>query len=163
MKKEIRFDEIYLKENDEKGIAPCCYICTSHSKVPNGYIQFKKDGFVRMHRWLYWRKTGESPEVVVHLCGNKDCINVEHMVGATVQEAKELLGDTFCDSSAVGNRNAIGNRGGAANRKFTDEQVREIRRLRSLGMKPATLAKQFNTHPTTIARIASGESYGDVV
>jgi hypothetical protein len=155
MGKEIQCDEVYYKENEGKGLDPCCLICTSHAKAKNGYVQFRKDGFLRMHRWVYWRKTGERPEVVVHLCGHKDCMNINHMRAATVEEAK--------GEGVGGNLNALGNRGGAVNRRFTDDQVREIRHKRSLGVRPSTLAREFDTHPTTITRIVNGETYGDVV
>jgi hypothetical protein len=164
--KEIRSEETYSKRNEELGLDPCCHICTSHSKTSNGFLQFKKDGFYRMHRWVWWRSTGESPEVVVLLCGHRDCINIRHMRACTVEEAKlleasdKILG---CDGAPVANRNAVGNRGGITHRKFSDEDVREIRRLRSLGMRPKSLAKQFDTHPTTITRIVNGDTYAEII
>lgn len=162
MGKEIRCDEVFYEENEAKGLEPCCLICTSHSRTSNGYVQFKKDGFLRMHRWVFWRKTGERPEVVVHLCGHKACMNINHMRGATVEEARELLGED-AEGVPAANLNALGNKGGVVHRKFTADQVREIRRKRSLGVRPSTLAKEFHTHPTTITRIVNGETYGDIV
>lgn len=164
--KEIRSDEVYSERNEELGLDPCCHICTSHSITANGYVQFKKDGFFRMHRWVWWRSTGESPEVVLHRCGNRACINIKHMKAATVEESKLMStpdGIEGRDGAPVCNRNALGNRGGVTHRKFTDEEVREIRRLRSAGLRPKTLAKQFNTHPTTISRVVNGDTYSEVI
>lgn len=58
-----------------------CHICTSHYLDKNGYPIYSKDGFTKMHRWLFWKATGEKPEVVMHTCNNPSCINIEHLKG----------------------------------------------------------------------------------
>ena len=164
--KEIRFDTVYSVCNEEAGLDPDCFLCTSHSKNATGYIQFKKDGFSKMHRWIWWRSTGEKPEVVVHLCGNRACINIKHMKGCTEAEAKLFkLSDKIigCDGPPMGNLNALGNRGGAAHRRFSVAQIREIRRLRSAGMRPKSIGELFSCHATTISRICMGDTYEDTV
>lgn len=67
--------EYYVDENG-------CHICTSHKhKKVNG-----KD--MKMPRYIYMTKVGEIPEgkYVVPKCGNKKCINPDHLVLMTPEE-----------------------------------------------------------------------------
>lgn len=70
--------EFYVDENG-------CHICTSHKqkKLDNGKQ-------VHIHHYVYVTKTGkEIPKgmIVAHKCGNKKCINFEHLTLATRSEA----------------------------------------------------------------------------
>lgn len=48
-------------------------------------------------------------------------------------------------------------------RKLTDEQVREIRKLKLLGVGDRTIAKQFNVSRQIIISIRQGKRYKDVI
>jgi hypothetical protein len=56
----------------------------------------------------------------------------------------------------------MGKKGGKARRAFTDSQVREIRQLRSGGVKIKDIAKRYGAPRQTIQGITSGRTYADV-
>ena len=69
-----------------------CHICTSHAKDAEGYILYRANGRVnRLHRYLFEQKYGEIPKgyVVMHICDNPSCINLEHLKLGTQKENVE--------------------------------------------------------------------------
>lgn len=109
--------EYYVNENG-------CHICTSHSKDKQGYIKISRDGFWRLHRWLYWKNTGEKPEVVMHTCDNPSCINMEHLKAGA---QKENVQDIFSK-----NRRCMKGENNPAN-KLMESDIKRIRTLYETG------------------------------
>lgn len=75
---------IYYYIND-KG----CFICESHRKDRDGYAKLKrKNKEWKAHRYSYTISKGDIPEglMVRHLCGNKSCINPEHLIVGTAKQ-----------------------------------------------------------------------------
>lgn len=77
MPRKRRPIEHYVDENG-------CHICTSH---PSGLTTINGKS-VTVHNYIYRTKVGEIPEgmIVTRECGNKKCINPEHLILTTKEE-----------------------------------------------------------------------------
>lgn len=98
------------------------------------------------HRVAYEFERGPIPDglLVRHRCDNRLCCNPAHLELGTIA-------DNNRDAVERG-RTAKGEQNG--NAKLTAEQVREIRRLRSVEKKKIEeLARLYRMHPQSIARI----------
>ena len=117
-----------------------CHEWTGGYRTTHGYGDVTIGG----ERWtvhrLAWKLAdGEIPRgmAVRHVCGNRACINVEHL--------------------ALGRG---GERRASAATKLTADQVAEIRRRYSAGRcGQRQLAAQFGVDPTTVNRIVRGITY----
>lgn len=157
-RRPIEYKKVYYQRNVELGIDPYCHECTSHAKDDSGYITLVRDGFYRMHRWIYWLKTKQRPEVVMHLCDNRVCINLAHLKAGTV-----ALNNRDMDSK---NRSRylgapVGN---TWNRSFTTAQVRAIRNYRSMGYTNERIGKilGFSAHAISEITREHNPRYKDV-
>ena len=68
-----------------------CYVCVSHEYDTNGYLRIHhcdNEGRFLLHRFLYEETNGKikDDEIVHHLCGNRTCLNVAHMVKMNREE-----------------------------------------------------------------------------
>lgn len=81
-----------------------CHICTSHYQLPNGYYMIVRDRKkYLLHRYLYMNRHKLSEEsmvglVVMHICDNPKCINIDHLRLGTQKENMQ-------DMVAKGRRN----------------------------------------------------------
>lgn len=70
-----------------------CWNCTSHKQGANGYPQLKRFHRAKcLHRHIYEECFGEVPRgmVVRHRCGNRICINPEHLeIGTELENARD--------------------------------------------------------------------------
>jgi len=68
-----------------------CYLCLSHSYSSEGYlhISLKRGKQISLHQFLYQQNHGEA-EIVHHTCGNKWCVNPEHLEGMSRKEHQSL-------------------------------------------------------------------------
>jgi hypothetical protein len=144
----VGWDKVFYCHNVALGIDPFCYECTSHTNYPSGYVKTGRDGFNYMHRWIYWRITGERPAVVMHLCDNPKCINPTHLKAATIAENQRDM--------------ALKGRANGYKGKLSNEQVHEIRALRQEGVLLKDLMKMFNCGENTILRIIFKRTYKEV-
>jgi hypothetical protein len=155
-RRPIEIKKVWYQRNIDLGIDPYCHECVSHSVDDSGYITLVRDGFYRMHRWLYWKKTGEKPEVVLHLCDNRLCINTAHLKGGTVA-------DNNTDMDNKGRSRYLGApKGNKWNRSFTTAQIRAIRNYRSAGWTNERIADIFHVSAHAISEITSGKRYRDI-
>jgi len=107
----------------------------------SGYGQLKVFGQHHYaHRYAWTQKNGPVPadQLLLHTCGNKLCVNLEHLYLGVHTDMK-----------------------GCGPRKLSDEQVRTIR-LTSPHDAP-TLAKLFEVSPDTIRSVRTGRTYRSVV
>ena len=124
--KSIWFDKVSYDRNIDLGIDPECHECSSR------YPQFRREGKRWLvHRYVYMQSTGESPEVVMHLCDNPKCINLNHLKGGTFK-------DNSVDMKLKG-RSTSGE--SHSNRILSSQEVEEIRGMISSGAKSCEVAR----------------------
>lgn len=85
-------------------------------------------------------------------CHNRACWNGAHLSWRTPEEQQQ---DTIRDGTKL-----LGN--AKPNAKFTDEQVREIRKLYASGLQRKALSEKFQVHRNTINLLLCGKSYRHV-
>lgn len=83
---------------------------------------------------------------VCHTCDYRRCINPEHLFLGTAQ-------DNTNDMIVKGRDNLD------CNRKFTDDEARQIRDLYFSPLSQLEVARRFNTSQATVSRIGTGTSY----
>jgi hypothetical protein len=155
-RRALEFKKVFYQRNIELGIDPYCHECVSHSVDSSGYITLVRDGFYRAHRWVFWLKTKQKPEVVMHLCDNRVCINPEHLKAGTVADNNKDM-DSKDRSRYLG-----APKGNKWNRSFSTAQIRAIRNYRSAGWTNERIAKVFGVTAHAISEITNGSRYSDV-
>lgn len=139
-----------------------CWLWT-RAKSKSGYGTFNMEGRVlSAHRVAYEAANNVTLTfgrslVVCHRCDVPLCCNPAHLFLGTQKENQQ-------DRKAKG-RQAPARRGSANEwAKFTDDQVREIRRLHATGdWSYPRLGAHFGMHPQNIGRIVRREGYVDVI
>ena len=152
----IVYKRVRYETNVEKGIDPECWECTSHkARTTRGYVMFNRQGFHFMHRYIYKQVYGKQPDVVLHKCGNRICINPNHLYELT---KKEAFGQAlparhgrppihYCHES----RHPI-----------SPERLAEIRLRLARGDKVSEVAYAFGLDYRTVSSLAAGETYRDI-
>ena len=152
-KKEIQYSKVFYQRNIDLGIDPECHECTSHKGGKDGYPQVRVRGATEnVHRHLYFQATGKRPEVVMHLCDNRRCINLNHLkAGTLVENYKDRIskGRTF-----DGERNP--------NASITEWEVHFIRGWLAEGYSQTVIAKAFKTTFDVIHGIKIGKTWKNV-
>lgn len=116
----------------------------------NGH--YPRREFVHRLSWM-WSK-GEIPTdlCVLHKCDNPRCVNPEHLfLGSLIDNALDRDRKGRCQH---GETHYIS--------KLTENQVREIRRLRGLGILYSTLVRKFKVSMSTIEDILMGRTWKHV-
>lgn len=123
------------------------------AKNSDGYGNFYYQGkYEKAHRAAWIIYFGEIPNglCVCHHCDNPSCVNPKHLFLGT-------HADNMRDMTQKGRLVIPKKRGefcGAT--KLKDKEVKEIRRLYALGIRPQSLlAKMFNVSQTQISRIVN--------
>jgi len=160
----MKFNNIHLLQRmliersvvDSKG----CWNWTWY-KDPNGYGKVTID----LRTWLTHRVSyivfkGEFPDemFICHHCDNPSCINPDHLfVGTMSDNMKDAYDKGILRPSHLFKKGEPN-----INRKLDDDQVREIRRLMSLGYQQKQVAKMFKIAPATVMRITKNIMYKEV-
>lgn len=121
-----------------------CWLWTG-AKSSAGYGQVRVDGItLYAHRLSYEMQNGPlgTGLVVLHSCDNPACVNPEHLSSGT---QLDNVHDAINKGRASGSK------------KFSDEDVREIRKMRAGGVAQKEIASLFDTNPAYISRIVRGE------
>jgi len=124
-----------------------CWEWTGRQGLGYGQLLPKTWGQHLAHRWSFEYHNGklEDDEVVRHKCDNRCCVNPEHL------EA----GDRADNNQDMMDRHEKPN-----NRKFTREQIAEIKALREQKLSYPKIAALYSCHKKTIERIFTGQYYG---
>ena len=122
-----------------------CWIWEGHTV--NGYGRFRG---IRAHRYAYQLHKGNLTDglMVRHLCGNKLCVNPDHLEEGTMADNAQdgiRLGETL-----------RGEDNGKA--KINEDQARYILRNPD-GLTGAKLARKFGVSAATISLIRSGQRW----
>lgn len=105
------------------------------------------------HRWIFREKFGYLPEVVMHDCDVKRCVNWESC----------LMPGTYADNMQDMIRKGRDDHRGAGSKRLTPEQVKEIRTRRADGETCRSLAAEFGFSINAISQCVNGHTYKDTV
>lgn len=129
------------------------------AKTKNGYgvIRGNASGKpIFAHRFSYAHFNGCIPDglLVLHKCDNPECTNPDHLFVGTQK-------DNVHDMMAKGRKpQVVGLKGQLSPRaKLTWDQVREIKKMLSDGIKCASIARKFYVTPETISAIKHGKTW----
>lgn len=126
------------------------------SKYPKGYGQFWSGtrGRSGSHRFAYTVFNGPIPDGlhVCHKCDNPSCVNPDHLFVGT-------HGENMADMTAK-KRHQFGSR--SRNAKFTEDDVKEIRRAYQAGTTQPELAAKFGVSDVTISKIVLAATWRHV-
>lgn len=134
-----------------------CWVCENAKRKSGGYrvlvANRKPFGIYRIfaHRLSYLIFNGPIPDglFVCHRCDNRECCNPEHLfLGTAADNARDM---------ALKARSRAGE--SHANAKLTEEQVGEIIRLYSSGVKQSEIANQFGVTQAAISLATTGKTW----
>jgi hypothetical protein len=101
------------------------------------------------------KQDSKEATFVLHNCDNPICCNPNHLRAGT---HKENIGDAV-------KRNRYPKWEGADHPrcKLTEEEIREVRKLRESGVTGRKVARLFSVSPQTISSIMVGRYYGEIL
>jgi len=124
------------------------------SRDGDGYGVFTEHDAARVNKRVYrkahqvafelehgWYPAAGSGLELRHLCGNRPCVNVAHLVPGTSQENTD---DRLIHGTA---------------KQLSYEQACEIRERLAAGEKGIRLAEEFGVHPSCITMIKQGKRH----
>lgn len=137
---------------------PC--LLWERGKTPFGYGKFGHDNkLYDAHREAYKISIGPIPSghLVCHHCDTPACFRPIHLFTGTIADNNRDMYQKGRGGKMTPTRGEA--HGGA---KLTTENVREIRRMCSVGVSDASLAKLFNVTPGCIWHITKGVAWKHV-
>lgn len=132
-----------------------CFVCHSHSKNHDGYIQIRRlRRTTRLHRYIFEECFGPIEEgmVIRHKCDNRACINPEHLEIGTQKEN--------VDDMVERGRTAKGEK--LKQSDLTEKDVIDIRSKNDAGYTYKRLAEEYGVSITCIGDICRRWSWRHV-
>ena len=124
-----------------------------------GYGSLVMNGHKRSASKVAWELTnGPVPDglLVCHTCDNRRCVDPAHLFLGTPA-------DNSRDMAAKGRNRGFGSPGTPSpSLRFTDDQVRSMRQLRSEGLSYEKIGKRFDAFPMVVYRIVNRRQRKDV-
>jgi hypothetical protein len=138
-----------------------CWVWTGgcHQR-PDGrasYGRFTVRGeHIYAHRFIYQMTHGLLPDdlVVRHKCDEEPCVNPRHLIEGTLSDNTRDKFERGRGPNRKGEKHPLA--------RLSDNDVREIRQLRALGRKEATVAEQFGICRAQVYRIVTGRNWGHI-
>lgn len=129
-----------------------CWEWQAH-RSPQGYGKFRGEQSTLATHYAWFLAYGRwTDKLLRHTCDNPPCVNVRHLI-----EGSHM--DNMLDMK-IRKRSTTGMRSGKA--KLTDQDVREIRRLREIGIGQRKVARRFGVSHTNIGAIERRETWTEV-
>jgi HNH endonuclease len=130
-----------------------CWFWTGALKNGYGWFTLDDGSKVATHRYSYFLKNGQFDDdlVVCHICDNPSCINPDCLKLGTMLFNAQDRSEKGRSSRPFGEL--------CGNSKLTQEQVDNLRKLRTDDVKVKDLVKIFNITDTQIYRICNGEAW----
>jgi hypothetical protein len=171
----LKWETLHHAEGDGSS----CWIWLRSKNSGYGNVWVRELGrAVMAHRYAWELEIGPIPEgmIVGHYCDHPTCVNPDHLyLGAFSDSAQYMVEKGHHGAHLHPEKHSRGDhhylrlhpekvlRGEQSSRaKLTEEQVKEIRRLRQAGMTLEQLAIRFDIAPTSINRICNGERWNHV-
>ena len=105
---------------------------------------------VRAHRIAFYLAHGFAPEVVMHRCDNRRCVNPEHLVA----------GDHVANALDRDQKNRVAHGVEHYAARLTPAQVIDIRRRYEAGSETQKqIAEEFGVHRVTVGKIVRGVAW----
>lgn len=143
---------------DRRGPDECWLWTRARSK--SGYGTFNMRGVVwNAHRLAFVLTNGPTPggrlNPICHTCDVPLCCNPAHLyLGTPKQNTADITNRGRRQPAKRGSDNFFA--------KFTDDEIREIRRLHDEGWSYPRLGARFGMHPQNIGRICRRQGYTEV-
>lgn len=142
-------------------IAGECWEWAGHCNIRDGGVQSYgrftvRGGHIYAHRFSYQLVHGAiSDDVIVrHRCDNEPCINPRHLVEGTPADNTRDKFERGRGPDRKGEKHPLA--------RLTEADIREIRRLRSMGITEMVVARHFNVSRGHVYRIISGKNWGHI-
>jgi len=152
-RKPVRWRPVFYARNVYLGLDPYCHECVSHlSRNSDGYITISRDGFSKLHRWLYWQAYPyfDKSLEVCHSCDNPSCINLAHLFLGTHL-------DNMKDRNSKGRAS-----GGRSTAKLSAKDVVTIKERYACGEFQVSLGREFGVSQNAVSRVVRGLTYKSV-
>ncbi len=137
--------------------------------LTTGYGGFKLNGKrVLAHRmsWLITNGSIPSGMNVLHKCGNRKCVNPEHLyIGTQVDNVADAMkaGTHHVPPKGYCHPHLIRKGAEHSNAKLDDSNVREIRLLRQDGMSCRELGRVYGVDHSVISEVVNNKIWKHVV
>jgi hypothetical protein len=123
------------------------------ARVPDGYGCIRHEGIVwKVHRLVWTFINGSIPKgmKVLHTCDKPACVYDKHLYLGTDQDNASDRVERNRQARGVSHACSI----------FTENDVRQIRLLRSQGLLVKEIASQYQVPVSTVGNICSGHTWG---
>ena len=134
----------------------CWNWVATKDKQGYGMLSHHRGKQIRAHRASYEFHVAKIPEglLVCHSCDNPSCINPNHLfVGTPKENTRDMLDK---------NRRPVLRGERHPNAKLTNDQVSQIKQLRSENRPLKEIASQFNISFQTVSSITKGTTWNRI-